>query len=200
MAHPDSDRFATGEARPVSGYMVLDRYGNEEIPVKVLMDKNCGALKEVFAIDVLWTKVFDFVPKHPSAFDSNKALLKSIYDTWAPATGIVIDSTLMKYGVTYPGAAHPFLIEHARRIVEALLAQGINKGNAMELQRAAGVGPWPATVNEKQLFTAMRGAYYVLVALIKEMKDMNLELAGLLISDLQNILSPAWDGVYGWQN
>jgi len=187
-------------ARAVGGYMVLDRYGNEEIPVKVLMDKNCGVLKEVFAIDVLRTKVFDFVPKHPSAFDSNKALLEQIYAGWAPATGIVIDSIMMEYEVTYPGAAHPFLIEQARRIVEALLRRGINDGNTMELKRAATVGPWPATVTEKQLFTAMRGAYYVLVALIKEMKDMNLELAGLLISDLQSILSPAWDGVYGWQD
>jgi hypothetical protein len=191
-------------ARSVGGYMVLDRYGNEEIPVKVLMDKNCGVLQEVFAIDVLRTKVFDFVPKHPSAFDSNKAHLKSIYDTWAPFTDIVIDSTMMKCGVTRPGAAQPFLIEQARRIVEALLRQGINHGNTMELKRAGTVGPWPATVTEAQLTSAMQGAYYVLVTLIREMKkevkDMNHELAGDLMSDLQGILSPAWNGVYGWRN
>ena len=191
-------------ARAVGGYMVLDRYGNEEIPVKVLMDKNCGVLKEVFAIDVLRTKVFDFVPNHPSAFDSNKALLEQIYAGWAPATGIVIDSIMMEYKVTYPGAAHPFLIEQARRIVEALLRRGINDGNTMELKRAATVGPWPATVTEEQLTTAMRGAYYVLVVLIKEMKkevkDMKVELAEDLMSDLQYILSPAWNDVYGWQN
>jgi len=184
--------------------MVLDRYGNEEIPVKVLMDKNCGVLKEVFAIDVLRTKVFDFVPKHPSAFDSNRAVLEQIYASWGPSTEIVIDSIMMTHGLTPPGGAQPFLIEQARRIAEALLRQGINRGNTMELKRAGTVGPWPATVTEAQLTRAMQGAYYVLVTLIKEMKkevkDMNHELAGDLMSDLKHILSPAWNDVYGWRN
>jgi len=103
----------------------------------------------------------------------------------------------MMYGVTLPGGTDTFLTGQARRIVEALLAQGINEENTMELKRAAGVGPWPATVTEKEIFTAMRGAYYVLVALIKEMKDR--ELAALAIDDLKYILSPAWDGIYGWR-
>jgi hypothetical protein len=85
--------------------------------------------------------------------------LERIYAGWAPASEIVIDSTMMMYGVTLPGGTDTFLTGQARRIVEALLAQGINEENTMELKRAAGVGPWPATVTEKEIFTAMRGAY-----------------------------------------
>ena len=169
----------------VRAEMIIDQDGIEEIPLKVLIGKNCG---DVFAIDVT---------THPSAFDSNKALLERIYAGWAPATEIVIDNTMRMYGVTLPGGADTFLTGQARRIVEALLAQGINEEKTMELKRAAGVGPWPATVTEKEIFTAMRGAYYVLVALIKEMKDR--ELAALAIDDLKYVLTAAWDGLYGWR-
>ena len=155
------------------------------IPLKVMVGQNCG---EVFAKDV---------STHPSAFDSNRTVLKRIYAGWAPATEIVIVSTMMKYDVTLSCGADTFLIGQARRIVEALLAQGINEENTTELKRAAGVGPWPETVTENDVFTAMRGAYYVLVTLINEMEDR--EQAALAIDDLKYVLSAAWDGCYGWR-
>ena len=104
--------------------------------------------------------------------------------------------------------AFSFVINYVRHTVEMVLERGINHGNEMELRWAAARGPWPEDFQlEKNLFLGMKGAFYVLVELSERALEGKLvdegacfKLQGNIRSDLDNILSPAWTGIHGWQD
>ena len=200
----------------VSGYFAMDQpgaaHGVGEVPLRTLLAKGEGDLRGLFAADGVRATVIKFIPKYPSAFDSNKLLVQGFYATWpkrgCDTPGEYTQKTMWEYFVMEVGMVDPFIVGQAQGIVERVLARGINHGNEMELRWAAAQGPWPAHIDEQRLLAATRGAYYVLFDTVKRAvrgasnldHAAKLRLVENIATDLQTTLSKAWDGINGFRH
>jgi hypothetical protein len=94
----------------------------------------------------------------------------------------------------------------ARRIIELLLKCGISETNELQQKWIAMVGPMPAqpdpvapAVTAAMMQTlCMRVAFYKLIDVIRK-ADLSIEAKMACKSDMNGILTFAWDGIYHWR-
>ena len=206
------DKEKGNEERPayqeVSGYYAFDRILNQrvhagtydgaiygEIPLAKLFDKSVGAMHKLRVSNV-WDYVNDFIPRHPSAFDSNIRVMETYFHKVYRTNDdlMQVDAAMLEYGFNF---RHDILTMVAC-ITQLVLTIGVNEGNKVQLQWAAAQRPQPANVDEHDILHSMQGAYRLLTDIANNALRTNLSKSGVL-ADLVLILAAAWDNVNGWQ-
>ena len=185
--------------------MAVTRYvcGEQlEIPVGTLLSRNAGCLKVVSDGTSFIKDLCDMIPKHQSAFDAALPALRAandgILDGSVPGVmGAVLQAELIWDDLLEGGA---------RRIIELLLKCGISETNELQLKMIAMPGPMPEypdpsapgmTAAMMQTL-CMRVAFYKLIDVIRK-ADISIEAKMACKSDMNGILTFAWDGIHDWR-